>query len=143
MVVSRAKSACRSGKENCMSFRLDNHVALVTGSSRGLGVDMALTLGRAGARVAINYFQNRTKAEAVLRDLTTAGGQGMLVGGDVTDEKTVAEMCAQIVKQFGPIDILVVNATGDQPKLTIEECTWEYYQRMLDFFVKSPFLLTK
>jgi 3-oxoacyl-[acyl-carrier protein] reductase len=126
-----------------MAFRLDGHVALVTGSSRGLGVNMALTLGRAGARVAINYFQNRAKAEAVLRDLEAAKGQGMLVGADVTDEAVVADMCARVVKQFGPIDIVVVNATGEQPKLTIEECTWDYYQRMVDFFIKSPFLLTR
>ncbi len=126
-----------------MAFRLDGHVAIVSGSSRGLGADMALTLGRAGARVAVNYFQHPDKAEAVLRELRKAGGQGMLVGGDVTNENAVADMCARTAKELGPIDIVVVNATCDQPKLTIDECTWDYYQRMVDFFIKSPFLLVR
>ncbi len=126
-----------------MSFSLDGHVALVTGSSRGLGKDIALTLGRAGAQVAFNYLHNQPKAEATFADFQAAGGQGMLVRGDASQEADVAEMCDRIAGRLGAIDILVPNATPDQPQMPIEEYTWQHCQTMIDFFIKSPFLLTK
>jgi 3-oxoacyl-[acyl-carrier protein] reductase len=126
-----------------MPFRLDGHVALVTGSSRGLGRDIALTLGKAGARVAFNSWKSQAKGEAALAALRAAGGQGMLINGDVTDEQAINDMCARVASELGPIDIIVPNATCEQPKLTIEESDWAYYQRMVDFFIKSPFLLVK
>ena len=52
-------------------------------------------------------------------------------------------MCAEIAEQLGPIDILVLNATPDQPQKPIEEYDWDFYQQMLDFFVKSPYLFTR
>jgi 3-oxoacyl-[acyl-carrier protein] reductase len=52
-------------------------------------------------------------------------------------------MITEIEKTLGPVDILVINATCDQPHKRIEDYDWEFYQTMLDFFVKSPFLLTR
>ena len=126
-----------------MAFQLDGTCRLVTGSSRGLGKDVAKTLGRAGAKVAFNYFNNQQIAEATFEEFKAAGGQGMLIRGDASDEATVNEMCAQVASQLGTIDILVPNATPDQPQMPIEEFTWQHCQDMIDFFIKSPFLLTK
>ena len=56
-----------------MSFRLDGHVAFVTGSSRGLGKDVAMTLGRAGAKVAFNYLNNPASGEATFEEFKAAG----------------------------------------------------------------------
>ena len=124
-------------------FSLKGRVALVTGSSTGLGKRMAIALGRAGAKVAINYQNNQARAEQTFAEFQAAGCEGMLVRANVIDEKEVARMTAEIAAQLGPVDILVLNATPDQPQKPIEEYDWAFYQQMLDFFIKSPFLLTR
>ncbi len=126
-----------------MPFDLKNRVALVTGSSTGLGKAMALALADAGARVAVNYFNNAARAEAMFAEFRARGGRGMLVRGDAADEAQVQRMYDQVAKELGPVDILVCNATPAQPLKPIEEYDWAFYQQMLDFFVKSPFLLTR
>ncbi|QDU86715.1 3-oxoacyl-[acyl-carrier-protein] reductase FabG [Pirellulimonas nuda] len=117
--------------------------ALVTGSTRGLGKQIALGLARNGARVAMNYLGNEQVAHAALAELEAVGGQHCLVRGDVTDEAGVRAVLADVAGAIGPVDILVPNATCDQPMLPIEQNDWAYFQRMVDFFMKSPFLLTQ
>ena len=126
-----------------MTFQLDGHVALVTGSSRGLGQDIALALGRAGAKVAFNYFNSEAAAAETFGEFEAAGGQGILVRGDASNEDDVARMVAEVKRALGPIDILVPNATPDQPQMPIEEYTWQHCQTMIDFFIKSPYLVTR
>lgn len=125
------------------SFSLKGRVALVTGSTTGLGKVMAAALGRAGARVAINYQNNTARAEQAFAAFQAAGGEGMLVRGDVTSEADVARMTDEVAKTLGPVDILVLNATPAQPQKPIEEYDWAFYQQMLDFFIKSPVLLSR
>lgn len=124
-------------------FSLKGHVALVTGSSTGLGKATAFALGKAGAKVAINYFNNDKRANEALAELRAAGIDCILVKSNVIDEADVDRMFTEIETNLGPVDILVVNATPDQPLKPIEEYDWEFYQQMLDFFVKSPYLLTR
>lgn len=104
---------------------------------------MAVALGRAGAKVAINYANNTARAEKAFAEFQAAGCEGMLVRGDVTDEASVARMTGEIAAKLGPVDILVLNATPDQPQKPIEEYDWAFYRQMLDFFVKSPYLLSR
>ena len=125
------------------AFSLQGRVALVTGSSTGLGKAMAIALGRAGAKVAMNFQNNAVRAKKAFAEFAAAGGDGMLVRGDVTTEKDVARIVSKIKAQLGPVDILVLNATPAQPQKPIEEYDWAFYQQMLDFFIKSPFLLTR
>jgi 3-oxoacyl-[acyl-carrier protein] reductase len=125
------------------SFSLTGRVALVTGSTTGLGKSMALALSRAGAKVAMNYYNNTPRAEAAFAEFRAAGGEGMLVRGDVSSETDVPRLVAEIAAHLGPVDILVLNATPDQPHLPVEEYAWSFYQQMLDFFVKSPVLLAQ
>lgn len=126
-----------------MAFQLAGHVAVVTGNSTGLGKEIGKSLGEAGAKVAINYYNNEARAQATLADYQQAGIETMLVRSDVTSEAGVDELISQVEQQLGPVDILVPNATCEQPLKPIEEYDWEFYQRMIDFFIKSPFLLTK
>ncbi len=122
---------------------LAGHTALVTGSSRGLGKAMAMALGAAGAKVAINYQNGHEKAEQVFAEFKGLGYQGGLFRGDVIDASDTKRLVREVGKQLGPVDILVISATPDQPHKPIEEYDWAFYQSMLDFFVKSPYLLTR
>jgi 3-oxoacyl-[acyl-carrier protein] reductase len=124
-------------------FSLDGRVALVTGSSRGLGKQIALELGRRGARVAMNYANDRAVAAAAFDELSTAAPRAHLVQGDVTDPAAVDRIYREVNDALGPIDIVVPNATCPQPQLPFEQYEWPFFQRMLDFFVKSPVLLIK
>lgn len=124
-------------------FSLTGRVALVTGSSKGLGKAMVMALGQAGAKVAINYCHDQEKAAATFAEFKAKGYLGCLVQADVTDESQVDKMVAEVAHALGPIDILVPNATCEQPQMPIEAYDWAFYQRMLDFFVKSPFLLAR
>ena len=126
-----------------MSFSLSGRVALVTGSSTGLGKAIALGLGKAGAKVAINYNNNQERAERALDELKSEGVTCALFRGNAIDEASIASMFDEIESALGGVDILVPNATPDQPLKTIEEYDWEFYQSMLDFFIKSPYLLTR
>ena len=124
-------------------FSLEGRVALVTGSSKGLGRAMAMALGEAGAKVAINYAHGQEKAEQTWAEYQAKGYEGCLARGDVIDPTDVERLCSSVASELGAIDIVVVNATPDQPQMPIEEYDWDFYQSMLDFFVKSPYLLTR
>jgi 3-oxoacyl-[acyl-carrier protein] reductase len=125
------------------SFSLAGRVALVTGSSTGLGKAMAIALGKAGAKVALNYANNTKRAEKAFAEFQALGLIGALFKADVTREAAVERLHRAIAKKLGPVDILVVNATCDQPHRAIEDYDWAFYQSMVDFFIKSPFLLTR
>jgi NAD(P)-dependent dehydrogenase (short-subunit alcohol dehydrogenase family) len=126
-----------------MSRELQGKVALITGASRGLGAAIAVALGQRGASVAVNYFASPDKAQRVVEQVREAGGQAQAFQADVRDEADVAGLAAQVQLAFGPIDILVINGTGPQPFIKIEELTWQACLDQLEFFVKSPLLLVK
>ncbi|NBW97048.1 MAG: SDR family oxidoreductase [Planctomycetia bacterium] len=124
-------------------FSLAGRTALVTGSSTGLGRATAKCLGLAGARVAINYANSKPRAEEAVAELRAAGITAEVFPADVTCERAIDGMFSAIEKSLGPVDIVVVNATPPQPLKPIEEYDWEFHQQMLDFFVKSPYLLAR
>jgi 3-oxoacyl-[acyl-carrier protein] reductase len=116
---------------------------LVTGASRGLGAAIALAQGAAGANVAVNYFNSGAAAEEVCQRIRNACGHAQAFKADVRDEGEIVRLVRNVSDVFGGIDVLVVNATGHQPFLSIEEQTWSSYVDQLEFFVKSPLLLLK
>jgi 3-oxoacyl-[acyl-carrier protein] reductase len=130
-------------QDQVMPFSLKNHIALVTGSSTGLGKAIALTLGKAGARVVLNYFNNQDRAQGAFEEFRSAGLEGVLVRADVTTLEGVELLYRETEAKLGKPDILIPNATCEQPQKPIEHYDWDFYQRMVDFFIKSPFLLTK
>ena len=135
MAIMDASKGCR--------VDLSGQVALVTGASRGLGAAIALRLGACGARVGVNYHGSADKAGAVAAEIRSQRGQAIPVKADVRDPQQVRAMVAEVESKFGPIDILVINATGPQPFVKLEELTWQTCLDQLEFFVKSPVLLTQ
>ena len=128
---------------NGRSFRLDGRVALVTGSTRGLGKQIALALASAGARTAMNYAHDHENAQTAYSDLKRISHDSCLVHGNVTDPEAVESICREVAERLDPIDVLVINATCSQPELAFEQYEWGFFQSMLDYFVKSPVLLMK
>jgi 3-oxoacyl-[acyl-carrier protein] reductase len=115
-------------------------VALVTGSSRGLGAVIARRLAADGLAVAVNGLR-ADPAEGVAAVIREAGGVADAFPADVTDEQQVADMAAAVAERLGPVEVLVLNATGPQPEGAIADVGWDEHLAQLDFFVRSPVLL--
>jgi len=116
-------------------------VALVTGSSRGLGAAIARRLAQDGLAVAVNGRPGDRGAGDVGRGIRDGGGLAEAFYADVTDEQQAAELVAAITSRFGPVDVLVLNATGPQPEAPVTDVAWSDHLAQLNFFVKSPVLL--
>jgi len=116
-------------------------VALVTGASRGLGVSIAKALAKDGWSVAVNYARDDANAALCVRQIGAEGGRAALAKFDVTDEQAVRSGIGRIETELGSVDLIVNNATGVQPDLSIMEQTWEDHLAQLLFFVKAPLLL--
>jgi 3-oxoacyl-[acyl-carrier protein] reductase len=99
-------------------------VALVTGSSRGLGSVIARRLARDGFAVAVNGRPGDELVAAVSRAIRDEGGTAEGFHADVTDAGSVAGLAAAIGGCLGPVDVLVVNATGPQPEAPVTEVGW-------------------
>src|SRR5262245_15770456 len=116
-------------------------VALVTGSSRGLGSAIARRLGSDGFAIAVNGLHQDERALEVVHAITSGGGVADYFPADVTDEQQVRELVAAITERLGGISTLVLNATGPQPEAPVTEVGWADHLDQLDFFVKSPVVL--
>ena len=91
---------------------LTGKVALVTGSSRGIGADTVRYFAEAGADVVINFRNKAPRAEKLANELRALGRRALVVGADLTDPASVAEMFDRVREEFGRLDILVLNASG-------------------------------
>src|ERR1700733_9206257 len=116
-------------------------VALVTGSSRGLGAVIARRLARDGFAVAVNGRPGDEQVAAIGRAICADGGAAAGFCADVTDEDQVAGLAAAIAGRLGPGEGVVLNAPGPHPEAAVTEVTWADHLAQLDFFVKSPVLL--
>lgn len=89
---------------------LEGKIALVTGASRGIGRQIALTLGAKGAAVIVNYNGSAAKAEDVVNEIKAAGGKAEAVQCNVAKFESCGSMLAEVVEKYGRLDILVNNA---------------------------------
>ncbi|MEV0406319.1 SDR family oxidoreductase [Actinoallomurus sp. NPDC050550] len=120
---------------------VEEGVALVTGASRGLGAVIVRRLAADGLAVAVGFRSGADQARLVVEDIRAAGGRAEAFAADITDEAAVADLVAKVTDRLGTITVLVVNATGPQPTVAVEDLTWEAHLDQLRFFVKSPTLL--
>ncbi len=123
-------------------MRLKGKVAIVTGSSRGIGRAIALRFGQEGAKVVVNYVSHDEAAQEVVRSIREAGSEAIAVKADVSDPKAVAFLVESTLNAFGTIDILVNNA-GICPFKDFLAISEELWDRVLDVNLKGYFLCSQ
>ena len=121
---------------------LDGQVALVTGSSRGIGAVIARRMAQAGAKVALNYNASVDAAMEVKDSISNAGGDAMLTAGDVSDEFQSEQIIKAVVAEFGRVDILVNNAGIHRDRLLMR-MTPADFDEVLQVNLRGAFLCTK
>ncbi|WP_342600660.1 3-oxoacyl-[acyl-carrier-protein] reductase [Psychrobacillus sp. FSL H8-0483] len=122
--------------------KLDGKSVIVTGASRGIGKDIALYLAKEGAKVAVNYSGSQEKAEAVVEEIKSFGGEAFAVQANVDQAEDVQKLISTTLETFGTIDILVNNAgiTRDNLLMRMKEQEWD---DVLNTNLKGVFLCTK
>jgi 3-oxoacyl-[acyl-carrier protein] reductase len=125
-----------------MRRELDARVALVTGASRGIGRACAFSLARKGARIAVNYREDKEGAEATVRELRELGGDGIAVRADVAAAEDVEAMFAEVEAALGPVEVLVANAglTRDRVLALMDDESWD---RVIDTNLGGTFRCAK
>jgi 3-oxoacyl-[acyl-carrier protein] reductase len=118
---------------------LTGKVAIVTGSSRGIGRALAERLGREGAKVVVTYAGNKDKAEAVVSDIKASGSDAIALQFDLSNLDAIRSLFQETLKYFGKLDILVVS--GGAPRLTkpLVETTEEEFDAVFAFNTKGNF----
>ncbi|MEB3826496.1 3-oxoacyl-[acyl-carrier-protein] reductase [Phormidium sp. CCY1219] len=122
--------------------RLRDRVAVVTGASRGIGRAIALALATEGAKVAINYASSSDAADAVVAEITEAGGTAIALQADVSKADQVDSLICAVQEKWGTIDVLVNNAgiTRDTLLLRMKPEDW---QAVIDLNLTGVFLCTR
>lgn len=118
---------------------LKGKVAVITGSSRGIGAATAKLLASHGARVAVNYASNKDAGESVVAEINAAGGTAILAQADVTQREQVDALMAVTRDAFGPIDILVNNANMRFPIMPFTQFSWDDFEAKLVNEMKASF----
>ena len=117
-------------------------VAIITGASRGIGREVALTLAKDGYHIVVNYQGNQQKAEAVALEVQAFGQQALVVKADVSNSDQVKAMVNETIDTFGSIDVLVNNAgiTRDNLLMRMKESEFD---EVIDINLKGVFLCMK
>lgn len=121
---------------------LKDKVAVVTGASRGIGKAAALALASQGAKVVVNYARSSDAAEAIVRQITEAGGEAIAIQADVSQSEQVDNLIKTTLDKFGRIDVLVNNAGITKDTLLLR-MKLEQWQAVIDLNLTGVFLCTK
>ncbi|WP_407403108.1 glucose 1-dehydrogenase [Chryseobacterium sp.] len=127
-----------------MEISLKNQVAIVTGASSGIGAGVAKSLASSGATVVVNYSSDKSldKANSILKEITDAGGNGIVYLCDVSQENQVISMFQDVVSQLGTVDILVNNA-GIQKDAKFTEMTLDQWNAVIGINLTGQFLCAR
>jgi len=127
-----------------MEISLQNQVAVITGASSGIGKGIAVSLASAGATVVINYPVEKSlpDAQAVLKEITDAGGKGITYQCDVSKEDQVVAMFKDVVAELGTVDILINNA-GIQKDAKFTEMTLDQWNAVIGVNLTGQFLCAR
>lgn len=123
-------------------MRLKGKVALVTGSGRGIGREIALRFAREGAGVVVNYRRSEERAREVVKEAEEAGVRAVALQADVSRRAEVKALFKEIDRRFARIDIVVNNA-GILEQKPFEEITDENWDEMFAVCLKGPFIVSQ
>jgi len=142
--VARLTVAPAAAANETRTDALSGRVALVTGSSRGIGAGIARLFAQHGARVAV-HGRDRAALSVVRSDIEQAGGRAIEVVADVTSLAEIEAMRRDVEAQLGPVDILVANAGANltRPGQPLEETTEEGWRASIDANLTATFLTIK
>ena len=118
--------------------KLSEKVAVVTGSSKGIGAAIAFKLSEAGAKVIVNYSGNQAAAEEVVSQIKSNGGDAFSIKADVSKKEEIARLFDESIAHFGKVDIWVNNA-GVMLNALIQDLSEEQLEKQLDINVKGVF----
>src|SRR5688572_21001270 len=121
---------------------LAGKVALVTGAARNIGRAIALSLASGGASIAVNTRSNVEQARGVVNEIKALGPDAEAFDGDVADPAQVRAMVDAVVKRFGRLDILVLNA-AIREHVDFDELSFEDWRRIMATNLDSAFVFTK
>jgi len=122
----------------------NKRVAVVTGSSRGIGRGIALSLATNGWQIVVNYHSNRAAAEETQNAVESAGGSALLVQADIARRSDLDHLVDVALAEFGCIDLLVNNAgVGPRQRVDMLQVTETSYNEVMDINLKGPFFLTQ
>lgn len=119
-----------------------SRVALVTGASGGIGREVVKRLIADNFAVAVHYASNKEKAETLVAEIIAAGGQALVVGGDVADEKVMAQVFDEVEVAFGGIDV-VINTAGMMLLSTIVDLNLDDLDRMFRTNIRGTFVVAQ
>ena len=122
-------------------MNISEKTAVVTGASRGVGRATAIALAKGGCSVVVNYSRSKDEAEAVVKEIESAGGKAIPFQANVVDDTACRAMMDAAVAEFGSIDVLVNNAgtTAFIPHSDLEGVTDEAWDSILGVNLKGPF----
>ena len=118
---------------------MENRVALVTGSSHGIGAATAKLLASHGAAVGVNYHSSEDAALSVVEEIESKGGKAIAVQGDVHNQESVQSMVDAVTKEFGDIDTLILNASGKFVIAPFVDYEWSDFEEKLLGDITSVF----
>src|SRR5487761_1630760 len=122
---------------------LKGKIALITGSSSGVGASAAKLFAKEGASVVVNYNRTEEGALEVVRNITANGGRATKIKADVSDSKEVGAMLAKIRDEFGKLDILVNNAGAHDRVSSYREIDEKMWDRLVAINLKSAWLCAR
>ena len=123
-------------------MRLKEKVALITGSSRGVGRAIALAYAKEGASIVVNYTSNQTAAEEVVKEIKEKGGRATLFKADVAKVAEAEALVQKGIEEFGGLDILVNNAGFSRPAMLIK-MSEDQWDQVVDIHLKGAFLCSQ
>jgi glucose 1-dehydrogenase len=121
---------------------LKGQTAIVTGGNSGIGKAIAISLGKAGANVVVNYVVKPEEAEAVAAEIRKSGQRAMITQADVSDEAQVQAMFVAAVREFGTVDILASNA-GMERNAPFHEMTVAQWDSVMNVNLRGAFLCAR
>ena len=122
---------------------LSGRVALVTGASSGIGQATAQAFGRAGAFVGIHFHTNQAGAQKTLDTVREAGGDGLLLQGDLSHSEQAQRVVDELIASTGRLDILFNNAGSPLERSSLENCSVDLWQQVIATNLTSAFVVTQ